>query len=495
MTAVEFHFDISEDSILVEGNVLVFHTYPNDLYTSWVFEFVSYLRKKSKKTRTVIVDLATSSWHREMTLSATLKRFLLGTKLNSNLILEYLSQKLGISMITEAKMKVISKEIFSICTKILSSKSASEWLEYEDLPLALRRSVHSSMSNKQGTLYYQPRFHLMGMLLRSMSYYSNFYSARDIINKLSPSYVVVCNSRLPNSAAIVEAAKDSQTKVIFLERGGTPGLFNVFNHSPHALRARSQACENLWAVSSKIAPDETKLISQTYIEFRRKIDPHSGKSWNMNSKLSSYVDEVKGKGYSRVCLFYTTTELEVAVYGDERAESDFESQSDALKALEEVLSDDWAIIVRRHPAKNRPMRKDPERESWQGIISSRIFWIAPNSREDSYELASKANLVCHWDSSIGAEITYLQKVPVLTMGPNFWNGNEHHNVRNRLQLAEVISKHIGLTPIESALRWGLYSAIAGKPFEQIVWKSGHGYLWNTKMHSAAMRKKLLKKKS
>jgi len=493
----DFHFDFDApfNSYATKGPIIVFHTYPNDLYTSWVLEYVNFLTSKSKKSNVWIVDCATFAPHKEMTSLALLKRFFLRTNQNSNLLLRYIAEKTSSELLTcRADWKGL-KFALRISKAILMSPSTRAWLSLEKLPFSLRRSVHSSMSNKYGTLYYRPLFHFAGILARSLSYYSSLHRASEIIKQVRPKYVVVCNSRLPNSAAAVEAARELGIRILFLERGGTPGLYNVFEHSPHATRARTNACEQMWKKNSGEAGQVAREIASTYIELRRQIDPNSGKSWNHERKVSSYIDQVRNEGYSKVCVFYTTTELEVAVYGDETPQNDFADQGEALRALDEVLDLDWAIVVRRHPAKVRKFRKDPEAETWRGLSRKRIFWIEPSSRIDSYDIAERADLACHWDSSIGAEIVYMQTTPVLTFGPNFWNGEEIENVRNKEALIHTLSRKLRVAPIESALKWGLYSAMAGRPFSLVKWRRGQGFMWGLRFQDRAMKSKLLQQRA
>jgi len=486
-----FKFDSKDYLNPLLENIVIFHTYPNDLYLSWVLEFSSEINQLNKGANLKVFDLATKSWHRDLSIFAFVKRIIIRTNKNSEKILSYFSNHLNFKFNPIKNSRINFRFMIKVLVTLLKCKNANDWLCQSFLPLALLRSVHSSISNYLGTIYYSPRKYAFRMLIRAISYQNAYQQAKYTLSQNSTNLVVVCNGRLPNSAGAAQAAKDLKLKTVFLERGGTPGMLNVFDDSPHSFESRYRSCLELWD-DNENESELREIIAKTYIELRGNFDPIAGKSWTdkMNVKFDLGL---LPKGTNKLCTFYTSTELEFAVYKDSENDIDFKNQREAFDALRKLLPKNWCIVIRRHPTGNKKARKDPEKDLWLNVNKNEnTVVIDADSPIDSYDLAQKSDLVAHFNSSIGPEIIYMQKVPVLTLGPTYWESSGFDRTVNFENLLHKLKSEPVIPNIDKALRWGFYSAVSGKPFKIISWKNGRAFYENRPLFGRQI-KKVLKK--
>lgn len=496
---IEFKFDAEP---LVNSRVkslLVVHSYPNDLYLSWVLEYVNEIRSADKDIKICIFDIGTYAWHKESHWKSKLRRFLHRTQNNSIKIFEHFSNALSFDL--EVKKRKILNELqlfIKFFFHAYTINSVEELLSDSFYSKEHSWSVHSSLVNRYWSIFYIPKKHAFQVALRALSFKVSYMNTLDILITQKFDQVVVCNGRLPNSAGAAQAAKDKSIPVKFIERGGTPGMFNVFNISPHSMRERFSNCVELWNSSVKNNRFFAETVAKSYINLRSNFDPIAGISWSRQMTSMDDLSTLIPKTRKYMCVFYTSTEFEFAVYGDYVSPGQFRNQREALNALLQCLSNEWQIIIRRHPQKLRRnwLKRDPEQTLWQGLESDpRIIIVQPESTINSYDLALNADLVCHFNSSIGAEIMFLNSVPVISLGETYWDESPEFALTNFEKLSNWLRKFSTKNQQERALRWGLYSAIAGKPFKIIKWKNQRGFIFNQSLFSKELKKELLSKKT
>jgi len=227
--------------------------------------------------------------------------------------------------------------------------------------------------------------------------------------------------------------------------------------------------------------------AEEYLEIRRIMDPISGIHWQRNMNPGSAPRFSKPNTF----CFFTTTELEFAVFGDPIESGTFETQIEAVIAVAQSLNpDEWEIIVRRHPYSGKTPGVDPEAEIWKRLANfNHVTIISPDSEVDSYALGNAASVVAHFDSSIGPELIYLNRAPVITMGPTFWEKEDSpYLIRRKSQLSSEFLKSVPLRPISDVYPWALYMAKFGEPFRVVNWNEGKAFLGDHRLLSRGFRR-------
>ena len=180
----------------------------------------------------------------------------------------------------------------------------------------------------------------------------------------------------------------------------------------------------------------------------------------------------------KVCVFYSSSEIEFAVFGDPRTDENFRTQREAFDALLKTLDPlEWQVILRRHPYREEK-NHDPERLLWLDVAMEKsALIVGPESNVDSYALAKRADLVAHFNSSIGPEIIALECSPVITMGPNMWEEPDSLWYCNSIQkLTNFLQTGLTLRPVTDVLKWANYWNTFGEKFREIRWSAPRAYL-------------------
>jgi UDP-N-acetylglucosamine 2-epimerase len=205
------------------------------------------------------------------------------------------------------------------------------------------------------------------------------------------------------------------------------------------------------------------------------MDPISGIRWTENQRSGQvpFIDSAK-----KICVYYTSTELEFAVFMDDPKLGEFENQRQAVQALIDSLDpNQWTIYIRRHPFSQKTKR-DPERKLWKHFENyQNVEIIEPTSNIDSYALAETAHLIAHFNSSIGPELIYQGTCPVITMGDNYWEKvDSEFLIRSTEQLNNFLDKPRKVRPKEDAYPWAYYFAEFGESFELVEWIKFRAYI-------------------
>jgi hypothetical protein len=138
---------------------------------------------------------------------------------------------------------------------------------------------------------------------------------------------------------------------------------------------------------------------------------------------------------------------------------------------------EWIVFLRRHPYA-KFSRKDPEAKLWHEFSKfSNLRVIQPNSSIDSYALGARANLIVHYNSSIGPELIYQQTCPVLTTGNSPWEKiHSPYLIHNRDDLAGYLKQPIETRPKSDAFEWAYYQAVFGEEFQCVTWSNQRGFV-------------------
>jgi hypothetical protein len=453
-------------------SILVVNAYPNDLHVAWTIEYTNMIKNLYPNLKIKILEIGMKSFCNDRKFLVFLRHLFLGIRSNYLKLIDEIFKKRDVE-IRMATRQFMFKKTFNGSIKMILNLRVQNMLNV-DLDSRLVKSIHSSLANRLETVYYVPILHPVLIFKRVASYYHAYHSVQKELLRSNYQQIVVGNGRFPNSAGAAAAGLDVQKRVIFLERGGSPGMFNVFERSPHSVLERATASNRLWSKVPSKFKEIAEEIAITYIIERSKFDPVAGRSWlgNQRKILPSTSFESKKK----ICVFYSSTELEFAVFDDHNEENIFKNQEQAITALCESLeSNKWQIFIRRHPAKKNYI-KDNEKKLWKNISKFKnVVIIEPNSKIDSYELAMRADLVCHYNSSMGPECILLGAKKILTLGTVFWESTstKNNNPLNKQQLIDSLEDHNidVLGRRMDAIKWGYYSSVAGRKFQLLEWKN------------------------
>jgi hypothetical protein len=454
-----------------DHEIIVVNAYRNDLYLAWSIEVLKRLSETSA-VRITSLDLSSGCVDSQISGISSVAKFLqkrIHSKLIRRLFLKYSDEHFT------AKRSLFNlrfKEAFFLIRKVIlyrnfrllsvESKDSSKW-----------KAVHSTFATECGSVEYP----IFRNLLRLSKLATSHHQARKLVESrlASASYcqLIVGNSRLVNSAGTMDAARMAGVATLVVERGARPGMIDTYRISPHSMLERRQHALSHW---SRGDTELVELRAKNYIELRKEFEPISGVRWSRQMEHGYIPNIPKDK---KLCVFFTSSEIEFAVFGDAVNPLDFQSQSDAAAELiAELNSDEWVIIIRRHPYGMRKFKKDPEKNLWQKFVnSSNVLIVSPDSKIDSYALADRADLVAHFNSSIGPEVISRLITPVITMGPTMWEDpGSKYCCTSVNKLRAFLAEPLKVRNYSDALLWGYYWDSFGDKFEVVDWVPPRGFI-------------------
>ena len=455
--------------------ILICNAYSTDLYLSWSIEIYERLRKFSNCSID-FVDLSVTSFDSQISRMAKLKRRLTNkskvSRLQASLYLPA-GPNYRIFRLANILSSYLSSliDLSGSFLKIISARKVPDFLEISQVDTHALRAAHSTLAGKLGTIEYSPRQKAFHLFLYLLSFYSIKRLMQDLVAKSKYCQVVVGNGRLLNPAAALSGLS-SDTNRLIIERGARPGMLDTFKISPHSMSERLLQVQDFWNKSPVATRHE---VAEKYLETRRVMDPISGIKWTENQRSGEIPPINSAKS---ICVYYTTTELEFAVFVDEHERGEFVNQRQAVQALIDCLDpEEWTIYIRRHPY-SQNTKKDPERKLWQHFANyQNVRMIEPTSNIDSYALGKVANLIAHFNSSIGPELIFQGSCSVITMGDNYWeNVESDFLVRSVDRLKDFLSKPMVTRPKEDAYPWAYYLAKFGESFELVDWINFRAYI-------------------
>ena len=464
-------------------NLLILNTYHTDLYVSWSLE-MAYRISRISRINCWYSDFSRYLPDRQLSFYSRFRRRVLFPKGFSESF-NVIAAEQGAKIAKVKKKNVILSYIrvmryfLLYLFVILSSKQPGDFLSSKRLPNELKKSVHSTIGGYLRSVNYLPFMHPYLMFRTIVSFSLSENLVRTHLEDNSYCQIIVGNGRLVNPAGALCAARALQIATLIVERGAKPGMLDTYLYSPHSKTERRNQLERLWMTTDAV-DRVSKAIE--YLLVRKKQDPISGVAWQRNMTpgfIPNWSREFS------IC-FFTTTELEFAVFGDPIEKNEFSTQLEAITALAENLDRaKWQIFVRRHPYPGKRPLIDPEAKIWRKLsVFPHVTIIDPDSKIDSYELGNKVDLVAHFDSSIGPELIHAGKTPVVTMGPSAWEDLESdYYIRKKEEISEEHLLRLKIRPTEDIYKWALYMASFGEHFQVIEWQQGKGLYKGIKFFS------------
>jgi hypothetical protein len=274
------------------------------------------------------------------------------------------------------------------------------------------------------------------------------------------SCVYTVNGRYSRNRAVKEyfTARNLSVKII---ENGKPGSFILWDNA-QSMRELQEVSDVMWREADK---GVREFIAVSHME--KRVDSKDGDNsrWTRMMQTGNPLNIPKGK---KICVFYSTTEIEFAFLGDKVPLGEFQKQTEALEALVNKLGSSWQVILRRHPhASSGVDSGEYESELWESMANYKEIVVIPgNSSVDSYELGLQADLIAHFGSSIGADFIFLNRVPVISLGPSEWDlFDEVGKVRTSNQIEEYLKNGPKIVHRQTILPWAYFYATRGTDYQ------------------------------
>jgi hypothetical protein len=228
---------------------------------------------------------------------------------------------------------------------------------------------------------------------------------RDLIARRRPAEILIYNGRFAVSKGIAEAARLSGVGVRYHELVST---YDRFFHSPYAVHSMRNTRRDLrksWAC----AGEERERIAEQY------FTPGRGGIRLFETQFLEHQrrdQTIARTGRWRV-VYYVSSIEEYEAVEDGFENPLFESQHAAAEWLAR-----WALgkpnvelFIRMHPrARGLSIR---EKSWWDSLAAPNVVVLTAESPVESYELATSADRVVAYHSSMGAEASYAGMVSIL----------------------------------------------------------------------------------
>lgn len=303
----------------------------------------------------------------------------------------------------------------------------------------------------------------------------------------SDSRITTVNGRWVKNKSIVDHFQGRGFAVKIVDSGAYLGTWDIWNSSQSISEARQKMIESWNNVHDESDGHQAKIsIARSYLEGRRNFDPHAGVNWTERMTAFELPNEV---GDKKICVFYSSTQLEFVGIGDPDIPGDFQNQGEALDALLKLLDpDQWIVILRMHPISPRKQRVSDEGDIWDSALKHRhLIVVPPASPVNSYFLAENATLAVHYNSSIGAELIYKGSIPVITVGPSVLQALDVPVATNVTSLRKILENPISIPSPDTVLPFGYFYATHGNKFQHIQQENGAGWIIDGKNLSARKR--------
>ncbi len=303
----------------------------------------------------------------------------------------------------------------------------------------------------------------------------------------SGSEITTVNGRWVKNKSIVDHFRGKGFEVKIVDTGATLGTWDIWNSSQSIVEARQKMIESWNNVNDEDGGVQSKIaIARGYLEGRRNFDPHAGVNWSERMTTFELPSEV---GDKKICVFYSSTQLEFVGIGDPDIPGDFQNQGEALEALLKLLDPDhWIVILRMHPISPKKQRVSDECDIWSSALKYRhLIVIPPESPINSYFLAENATLAVHYNSSIGAELIYKGSIPVITVGPSVLQALEVPVATNLTSLRRILENPISIPSPETVLPFAYFYATQGNKFQYVHHENGADWVIDGKNLSSRRR--------
>ena len=230
--------------------------------------------------------------------------------------------------------------------------------------------------------------------------------------------LIILNGRFNCEHSFKQVALNKNIN-IFYHECGAPYPKNRFffeNYMPQNFDARKMEMRNL---KSRIDIDKINQDGEYFFKEKVKGEGVYEKSYvkDQNKFLSKKIEQ-KINTYKEskkpVITFFTSNDDEFfAIDGETNRYKMWESQISAIQKICNFnKNDEFLFIVRVHP--NLKNKSKEEQAHWEKdgkkIISNNCLWVDQHSKESTYIILNKSDIVITAGSSVGVEAVYLEKI-------------------------------------------------------------------------------------
>jgi len=269
--------------------------------------------------------------------------------------------------------------------------------------------------------------------------------------------IVTVNGRFTKNYEVKSLSEKEGISTIFLEFGANRNRIEEYTISPHSSLEHQFKMNELW----KGDEEQIRVAKNFFLELL-DFDRFAGLSWTSQMVTGQLPEIAENK---KLCVFFTSNQREFAGVGDQLSSDFFSNQFEGFNSLlnELEIAGNWHIVVRRHPVKSNSWT-DFDQKFWKKYsLLPNVQIIEPNSSVDSYALGMRADLVVHFNSSIGIQLIYLGHKSVMTLGPAAWrNLVPETSAQNLLGVKSFLSTPQKNWRPEDVLPWAYYRADFGE---------------------------------
>jgi hypothetical protein len=379
----------------------------------------------------------------------------------------------------------------------------TRWVMPKVLPVKIRKQIKDTefFNGGYGSTIYPHLVEILesrnieinsskGLILKYLRTVINTEGALRSLGIDSDSRITTVNGRWVKNKSIVDYFQGRGFEVKIVDTGAILGTWDIWKSSQSIIEARQKMIESWNNLDNETDGLQGKIATaRSYLEGRRNFDPHAGVNW---SERMTAFELPKEAGDKKICVFYSSTQLEFVGIGDPDIPGDFLNQGEALDAILELLDPDhWIVILRMHPISPKKQRVSDEGDIWDSALKHRhLTVIPPTSPINSYFLAEKATLAVHYNSSIGAELIYKGSIPVITVGPSVLQALNVPVATNLASLRKLLDNPISIPSPETVLPFGYFYATHGNKFQHIHQENGADWIIDGKNLSARKRWKM-----
>ena len=274
--------------------------------------------------------------------------------------------------------------------------------------------------------------------------------------------VYTVNGRYTRNRMVKEFYKNSNQEVVVIESGAGES-FTLWSNAQSANELANMSL-TMW---DSCTDPNRDYNSVAYMKDRLSLIGGDNATFKQNMSNGLIPNLPKDK---KICIFYSTSQIEFLYLSDRISSGDYQSQQEAVIDLLKTLGADWFVVVRRHPFGNGNKFGDDENELWTPLqVYNNLLFVQPDENIDSYALGKSADLAAHFGSSIGADLIFMNETPVISMGPTEWEYAENRTkVRNHSQLVRYLNSPKEPRDPNSILPWAHYYRNRGIKFRYIV---------------------------
>ncbi len=286
--------------------------------------------------------------------------------------------------------------------------------------------------------------------------------------------VFTVNGRFSRNRTIVHTLRSRGIKIQILD-SASAGRYQILDFAQSMLEYINKI-DNFW-----VNYDPTKRIADAHLYFYRKRKAIEDKTDPWTSLMDNLIlPDLPNK---KICVFYTTTQLEFINNDDVVPVNVFQNQNQAIQEIHKWLSKyDWHLVVRRHPRSTFTSDKYKDDDLFDEEIDlTDATIIHSDSKINSYKLAEKADLIASFGSSIAAELIFTNQKPVISLGLTPWfNFDRENHLLDTKSLNATAPDRIKKSDPNCVLPFALYATKGGIEHDFVGYDSNGELVYNNK---------------